>query len=338
LTSESHKPLHERIEALEGAQTFSELNQAMSLLVEGGEIEALEALIPRLCQTQNQNLLHRIGQAAVAKWKDSVIDRLDMQGASDQEKENALYVCRLEGGEPAQEILREALRDPSANVRYAAASLIAELPQHSTQVLGSLEEAAMSDEDYTVRHAAARALATGKNPDAVRSLETVLVRTHDQKVANLLVQVRERTAHRRSRHRKSVHGKRTRHRRASADHFLARSLPALGRLIGYGVVSALLAVSLIHFTMSLRKVRPHVAETTYVCPACGARQDKLLGPESRCDSCGAFVFADHPYEEGPVAISFTQQETPPDETESESRKALNSERPADNGENPGGDL
>lgn len=346
MTPPTTGPFNERLAALGQAETFSEMKRAMLALAEGGEPEALDALLPRLLQLDNENLLDIVGRAAISRWGESVLSRIDLKDISETEKENALYLCRLEGGDIAQAMLCEALRHPSVSIRHTAARLAGELSHRNPSVFESLEKAATSDEDITVRRAAARSLAAGNNPDAVPVLERVLDHTGDEKVENLLIDLRLRVIERMHpglippRDGAEPDGEQTgppttvkpmgrveyvfhqvadrvREVAAAAWGVLAASLKkekggdaiSPWRVATLMLALALLAFAGLRYKATLEKVRPHAERTAYFCPVCATYQERILGPDARCQRCGNYIFADQESGDPPLAISFPREET-----------------------------
>lgn len=328
-----------RIAALERAQAFSEVKRAMLALVEGGEPEALEALLPRLLRTENVNLLGLVGREAVSRWGESVISRLELESASDLEKENALRLCRLEGGALAQAMLVEGLRDGSRELRITAAGLLGEVPQRSPLTFEALEKAAVTDAEPSVRRAAARSLAETNDPAALAILERILVQTQDEKIEDVLIDLRLRIIERlhpglippregkegqpgetpkvelRTMGRLEFEVRRAADAVREAGKVAAglvagsvRSGPGRGsvsfwRLAACFGASALLAFAVFRSVDVWRQVHPRPEQSVYVCPLCGAREEKVLGPGAKCGRCGKYVFADGGPNQSVIATS-----------------------------------
>jgi len=331
--------LQERIEALEQAETFSETRRAMMALVEGGEIEALDAVLPPLLRTASENLLFHVGRKALARWDEAVLSRIHFDAISDEdEKENALYLCLWDGSDLAQAMLCEAAGDQSPSVRALATRLLGGVDDPIPAVFGTLKRAALEDGDEHVRKAAARALAAGSDPRAVHVLETLLTRGNDERVENLLVDLRLRVIERLHpglippRERDQSNGAPAGDARAGATgpigaacHRLRRSIRGIpgsvasllpGGLAGCWrggrafarvgiclIISVILAYAVLNLRGAVNDTNPRPERTVYVCPECGHSETGVLRPSARCSQCGRPVFADR--EPGTPVIAAT---------------------------------
>jgi hypothetical protein len=331
--------LRSRIEALEDSVTFSELKRSMLALVEGGELEALDALLPRLIRIENENLHAIVGRAAADQWGESILQRINLEGLSPGVKENAFSMCRWVGGEQALAMLTEGLKDPEPGVRRHAAILLGSPLFADPRTYEALERAARSDEDAAVRRAALKAIAATLHHDAGPVLERIHEETGDARAENLLIDLRLRLretaekeaggpegggegpeeesppegfvppAMRRSTRleRLADKGRQAVEFARSAGLSVVRSRTDSGRISPWRVgvllmATALIVVAAVHYRSAVREMNPRPEAETYICPACGLHQKQVLEPGSRCERCGAYFFADTGWEEmgGPV--------------------------------------
>jgi hypothetical protein len=338
--------LQERAAALERAETFSETKQAMMALVKGGELEALEVLLPALLRTENENLLYYIGRKALAGWGEALLSRihLDDENASELEKRNALHIFLWDGGDLGQAMLCEAAEDSSLEIRLLAVRLLGEIEKPIPEVFQVLETRALEDESLKVRKEAAKALAEGSDPRAIAILEKVLTRNNEDSIENLLIDLRLRVIEKLR--PGLIPG---RERRFSDEHWepggrietmgrfefaLVRVKDSLrgiflpmGNALSAGVfggegrgsfsparlalcliVSGVLAYSVFNYTKAVAQVRVRPEATAYSCPACGFIEERILTPSSRCSRCGKPVFADRGHEAPVLATTLDGRE------------------------------
>jgi hypothetical protein len=226
-------------------------------------------------------------------------------------------------------MLTRALSDPSPEVRRQAAALLGEFSPPVPSVFEALERAAISDDAPSVRRAALRAVAATMHPDAAPVLERIYDETGDHRAENLLIDLRLRLAEARNRDKEPEAADTAEdaegpvpappRSESTAERILGKARNAFDvagavvlstvrsrndpgkispwRMAALVTAAVLLTIAAVHARNVLEAMNPRPRAETYVCPVCGLHQKQVLGPDARCEQCGAYFFADNLWEQ-----------------------------------------